>query len=150
MYSPFFRTKEDTANLRDRASLLATGMALFFKASSYAACCFNPKTNTDIICAPAVTFLIPSRTSLGQDCCSRSPPSPAISLVLEATSDTISTHIFKMESSNSFFLAMVTPLLVQGCEPNDFSRTTLRFWSQKVIKSVCKDIDTTRTRATGI
>ena len=53
-------------------------------------------------------------------------PSPASSLVLEATSLTIWAPIFSNLSSNSISLATVTPSLVILGAPNDLSITTLR------------------------
>src|SRR5690348_8780324 len=53
-------------------------------------------------------------------------PSPATSLVLEATSRTIWAPMFSRPSSSSISFATVTPSLVIVGEPNLFSMTTLR------------------------
>src|SRR5947199_5923139 len=53
-------------------------------------------------------------------------PSPATSLVLEATSRTIWAPMFSMVSFSSISFATVTPSLVMVGEPNFFSSTTLR------------------------
>src|SRR6266568_1898794 len=53
-------------------------------------------------------------------------PSPAWSLVLEATSLTICAPMFSNLSASSISLATVTPSLVTRGAPNDLSRTTLR------------------------
>ncbi len=53
-------------------------------------------------------------------------PSPALSLVREATSFTIRAPISSNLSGSSISLATVTPSLVTVGEPNDFSRMTLR------------------------
>ena len=74
-------------------------------------------------------------------------PSPAISLVLEATSDTNLAPIFSKWSSNSISFAMVTPSLVINGEPNDFSSTTLRPLGPKVTLTVSARISTPRTMA---
>src|SRR6056297_3560646 len=53
-------------------------------------------------------------------------PSPAVSLVLLATSLTIWAPMFSNLSSSSISLATVTPSLVTVGDPQDFSMTTLR------------------------
>src|SRR5689334_6488044 len=53
-------------------------------------------------------------------------PSPALSLVLLATSRTICAPMFSYGSSSSISFATVTPSLVTVGEPNFLSRTTLR------------------------
>ncbi len=59
-------------------------------------------------------------------------PSPATSLVLEATSLTIWAPMFSNLSLNSISLATVTPSLVMVGPPNDFSSNTLRPLGPKV------------------
>ena len=129
------------------ASLLATGMALFFKASTAAATAVSIPRRIPIGFAPAVTFLIPSRTIAWVKTVAVVVPSPAISLVFEATSDTNLAPIFSKWSSNSISLAMVTPSLVIKGEPNDFSSTTLRPFGPKVTLTVSARISTPRTIA---
>ena len=53
-------------------------------------------------------------------------PSPATSLVLDATSRTIWAPMFSSGSFSSISFATVTPSLVIVGPPNFFSRTTLR------------------------
>ena len=53
-------------------------------------------------------------------------PSPATSLVFEATSRTICAPMFSKRFSSSISLATVTPSLVTVGEPKLFSMTTLR------------------------
>ena len=53
-------------------------------------------------------------------------PSPATSLVLEATSFTICAPMFSIGSSSSISLATETPSLVIAGAPNFFSITTFR------------------------
>src|SRR6266851_725672 len=75
---------------------------------------------------PAATDLAPSRMI---DCASSVAvvvPSPAMSLVLWATSRTIWAPMFSNLSSSSISLATVTPSLVMRGAPNDLSSTTLR------------------------
>ncbi|CIW13208.1 Uncharacterised protein [Streptococcus pneumoniae] len=122
-------------------------MALFFKASTAAATAVSIPRRIPIGFAPAVTFLIPSRTIAWVKTVAVVVPSPAISLVLEATSDTNLAPIFSKWSSNSISLAMVTPSLVIKGEPNDFSRTTLRPFGPKVTLTVSARISTPRTMA---
>src|SRR4026209_2922197 len=53
-------------------------------------------------------------------------PSPATSLVLDATSRTICAPMFSSGSLSSISFATVTPSLVMTGEPNFLSRTTFR------------------------
>ena len=76
--------------------------------------------------APAVTFFSPVFTIDWASTVAVVVPSPARSLVLEATSFTICAPIFSTPSSSSISLATVTPSLVIIGEPNDFSMMTLR------------------------
>ena len=59
-------------------------------------------------------------------------PSPAVSLVLLATSLTIRAPMFSNLSSRSISFATVTPSLVTVGEPKDFSRMTFRPLGPKV------------------
>ena len=129
------------------ASLLDTGIAVFFKASTAVATAVSIPRRIPIGFAPAVTFLIPSRTIAWVKTVAVVVPSPAISLVLEATSDTNLAPIFSKWSSNSISLAMVTPSFVINGEPNDFSRTTLRPLGPKVTFTVSAKTSTPRTIA---
>ena len=86
--------------------------------------------------APAVTFFIPSR----KIACARTVavvvPSPALSLVLLATSFTICAPIFSKGHSSSISFATVTPSLVMVGEPNFLSITTFRPFGPRVILTV--------------
>jgi len=75
---------------------------------------------------PAATALRPSRTMAWASTVAVVVPSPASSLVREATSLTICAPMFSNLSSSSISLATVTPSLVMRGEPNDLSMTTLR------------------------
>src|ERR1700729_1446371 len=75
---------------------------------------------------PAATYLAPSRTIAWARTVAVVVPSPALSLVLEATSRTICAPIFSNLSSSSISLATVTPSLVMRGAPKDLSRMTLR------------------------
>ena len=76
--------------------------------------------------APAVTFLRPSRKIASARTVAVVVPSPATSVVFDATSRTICAPMFSNGSFRSISLATVTPSLVIGGEPNFLSRTTLR------------------------
>ena len=69
---------------------------------------------------PAATDLAPSRTIACASTVAVVVPSPAVSLVLEATSRTICAPMFSNLSSSSISLATVTPSLVMRGAPNDF------------------------------
>src|ERR1700728_1569427 len=75
---------------------------------------------------PAATSFAPSRTIAWARTVAVVVPSPAVSLVFEATSRTICAPMFSNLSSSSISLATVTPSLVMRGAPNDLSRMTLR------------------------
>src|SRR5215472_15521849 len=75
---------------------------------------------------PAATALAPSRTMAWASTVAVVVPSPAMSLVSEATSRTICAPMFSNLSESSISLATVTPSLVMRGAPNDLSSTTLR------------------------
>ena len=74
----------------------------------------------------AATALTPSRTMAAASTVAVVVPSPAWSLVREATSRTIWAPMFSNLSASSISLATVTPSLVMRGAPKDFSSTTLR------------------------
>src|SRR5262245_36794624 len=76
--------------------------------------------------APAAMFLVPSRTIACARTVAVVVPSPARSLVLEATSLTITAPRFSNLSWKSNSFATVTPSLVMVGEPKDLLMTTLR------------------------
>ena len=75
---------------------------------------------------PAETALEPSRTMARASTVAVVVPSPAESLVLEATSRTICAPMFSNLSASSISFATVTPSLVVRGAPKLFSITTLR------------------------
>ncbi len=75
---------------------------------------------------PAATDLRPSCTIDWARTVAVVVPSPALSLVLEATSRIIWAPMFSKASSSSISLATETPSLVERGAPNDFWMTTLR------------------------
>ena len=83
--------------------------------------------------APAATVFTPSRKMACASTVAVVVPSPAMSLVLDATSRTICAPMFSIESLSSISFATVTPSLVIVGEPNFLSRTTLRPFGPSVI-----------------
>src|SRR2546430_17564517 len=71
-------------------------------------------------------------------------PSPAMSLVVLATSRTICAPMFSKRFASSISLATVTPSLVDSGEPNDLSRTTLRPRGPRVIFTVLASLSIPR------
>ena len=94
---------------------------------------------------PAATALAPSRTI---DCASTVAvvvPSPAMSLVFEATSRTIWAPMFSNLSASSISLATVTPSLVIRGAPKLLSSTTLRPLGPSVTFTASARISTPRS-----
>ena len=75
---------------------------------------------------PAATDFRPSTTMAWASTVAVVVPSPALSLVLEATSRISWAPRFSNLSASSISLATVTPSLVERGAPKDFSITTLR------------------------
>ena len=91
---------------------------------------------------PAATDLAPSLTIAWASTVAVVVPSPAVSLVFEATSRTICAPMFSNLSSSSISLATVTPSLVMRGAPNDLSRMTLRPLGPSVTSDgVGEDVD---------
>ena len=81
---------------------------------------------------PAVTYFMPSATMACANTVAVVVPSPATSLVLEATSFTICAPMFSNLSFSSISLATVTPSLVMCGPPKARSSTTLRPFGPRV------------------
>src|SRR5260370_18001769 len=81
---------------------------------------------------PAAPSLAPSRTMDWARMVAVVVPSPALSLVFEATSRTIWAPMFSNLSGSSISLATVTPSLVMRGAPKDLSSTTLRPFGPRV------------------
>ena len=75
---------------------------------------------------PAATDFMPSRTIAWASTVAVVVPSPAMSLVFDATSRSICAPMFSNLSLSSISLATVTPSLVMRGAPKLLSRTTLR------------------------
>src|SRR5580698_8344880 len=94
---------------------------------------------------PAATDLAPSRTIAWAKTVAVVVPSPAVSLVLEATSRSICAPMFSNLSSSSISLATVTPSLVMRGAPKLFSMTTLRPFGPSVTLTALARISTPRS-----
>src|SRR6476646_6097298 len=94
---------------------------------------------------PAATDLAPSLTIAAASTVAVVVPSPAVSLVLEATSRSICAPMFSNLSSSSISLPTVTPSLVMRGAPYDLSRTTLRPFGPSVTLTALLRISTPRS-----
>ena len=112
--------------------LFLVGFAIFWISGIIAATAASMPLLISIGFAPAVTFFIPSRKIAWAKTVAVVVPSPALSLVLLATSLTICAPIFSNGQANSISFATVTPSLVIVGEPNFLSMTTLRPLGPKV------------------
>ena len=106
--------------------LVVVALLDFFSSSIRAMTALSMPRFRSIGFMPAATYFMPSRTI---DCASTVAvvvPSPAVSLVLEATSLTICAPMFWSLSLSSISLATETPSLVTVGAPKQRSSTTLR------------------------
>src|SRR5271167_4852387 len=94
---------------------------------------------------PAATSLRPSFIIEAVSTVAVVVPSPAMSLVFEATWRTIWAPMFSNLSSSSISLATVTPSLVMRGAPYDLSRTTLRPFGPSVTLTALLRISTPRS-----
>src|SRR5208282_3652851 len=94
---------------------------------------------------PAATSLRPSLMIEAVSTVAVVVPSPALSLVFEATWRTICAPMFSNLSSSSISLATVTPSLVMRGAPYDLSRTTLRPFGPSVTLTALLRISTPRS-----
>src|SRR5579883_910095 len=108
------------------SSLFVIFLAWLFKSSTIASTARSMPRFKSIGFMPAATYLAPSFTIAWARTVAVVVPSPAVSLVFDATSRTIWAPIFSNLSSSSISLATVTPSLVMRGAPNDLSSTTLR------------------------
>src|SRR6516225_5591583 len=108
------------------SSLVETFLERFFTSSTTASTAESRPRFRSMGFIPAATALAPSRTMAWASTVAVVVPSPAWSLVLEATSRTIWAPMFSNLSASSISLATVTPSLVTRGAPKDLSSTTLR------------------------
>ena len=100
---------------------------------------------------PAATYFMPSRTIAWASTVAVVVPSPAMSLVLEATSLTICAPMFWSLSLSSISLATETPSLVTVGPPNERSSTTLRpFGPERDLDRVGEDVHTLDHARAGV
>ena len=100
---------------------------------------------------PAATDFMPSRTIAWASTVAVVVPSPAMSLVFEATSRTICAPMFSNLSLSSISLATVTPSLVMRGAPKLFSMTTLRpFGPERHLHRIGEDVDAVENALTRI
>src|SRR5215213_3703705 len=101
-------------------------LVFFWSSSTTAATALSTPRLRSIGFSPAATALAPSRTMAWASTVAVVVPSPATSLVFEATSRTICAPMFSNLSASSISLATVTPSLVIRGAPKLLSSTTLR------------------------
>src|SRR4051812_33299691 len=123
----------------------ATVLARFSMSLTTAATAMSMPRLRSIGFMPAATDLAPSRTMDWASTVAVVVPSPARSLVLEATSRTIWAPMFSNLSSSSISLATVTPSLVMRGAPNDFSMSTLRPFGPSVTFTALARMSTPRS-----
>src|SRR6185437_15125474 len=114
------------------SALVETFFERFFTSSMTASTARSMPRFRSIGFIPAATALEPSRTIAWASTVAVVVPSPARSLLREATSLTICAPMFSNLSESSISLATVTPSLVIRGAPNDLSSTTLRPFGPKV------------------
>src|ERR1700734_3195298 len=118
----------------------------FFSSSTTAATARSTPRFRSIGFMPAATALAPSRTIAWASTVAVVVPSPAMSLVFEATSRTICAPMFSNLSASSISLATVTPSLVMRGAPYDLSRITLRPFGPSVTLTALLRISTPRNK----
>jgi hypothetical protein len=106
--------------------LVVTFLEVFLISSTTFRTAFSTPRFRSIGFMPAATDLVPSTTMACARTVAVVVPSPALSLVLEATSRISWAPRFSNLSLSSISLATDTPSLVERGAPKDFSMTTLR------------------------
>ena len=123
----------------------ATGLARFSMSLITAATAVSMPRFRSIGFMPAATALAPSRTIAWASTVAVVVPSPARSLVFEATSRTICAPMFSNLSSSWISLATVTPSLVMRGAPNERSISTLRPFGPSVTLTALARVSTPRS-----
>src|SRR4030095_573722 len=106
--------------------LVVVGLLCFLSCSTSTRTALSMPRLRSIGFMPAATYFMPSRTMAWASTVAVVVPSPALSLVLEATSLTICAPMFWSLSFSSISLATETPSFVTVGAPNERSSTTLR------------------------
>ena len=117
----------------------------FFSSSTTALTALSMPRLRSIGFMPAATALAPSRTIACASTVAVVVPSPAMSLVLDATSRTICAPMFSNLSASSISLATVTPSLVMRGAPKLLSSTTLRPFGPSVTFTASARMSTPRS-----
>src|SRR6478672_7059419 len=112
-----------------------TGLERFLRSSTTLVTARSMPRLRSIGFMPAATDFMPSRTIDWARTVAVVVPSPAMSLVFDATSRSICAPIFSNLSSSSISLATVTPSLVTRGAPKLLSRTTLRPLGPRVTRT---------------
>ena len=123
---------------------LPTFLACFSKSATKASTALSIPRFRSIGLAPAATFLRPSFTIACAKTVAVVVPSPAWSLVLEATSFTICAPISSRASSNSISFATETPSLVTCGAPKDLLMITFLPFGPKVTFTASANLSTPR------
>jgi hypothetical protein len=129
------------------SDLSSISLAWSAMASTAASTAFSMPRLRPIGLAPAATLRRPSRTSAWASTVAVVVPSPAMSLVLVATSFTSWAPMFSNGSSSSISRAMDTPSLVMVGAPNFLSSTTLRPLGPRVTLTASASLLTPASRA---
>src|SRR5438067_10042801 len=127
------------------SSLLATFFERFCTSATTASTARSMPRRKSIGFIPAATALMPSRTMACARTVAVVVPSPAIVLVLLATSLTICEPMFSNLSESSISFATVTPSLVMRGAPYDLSSTTLRPFGPNVTRTASARISMPRS-----
>ncbi len=126
------RVRGDRADLGDVLAGRRTAWTAIFSSPTAAFTALSMPRFRSIGFMPAATAFRPSRMNACASTVAVVVPSPASSLVLEATSFTICAPMFSNASSSSISLATETPSLVMVGAPKLFSSTTLRPFGPRV------------------
>mmetsp|Transcript_1081 Transcript_1081/g.1537 ORF Transcript_1081/g.1537 Transcript_1081/m.1537 type:complete len:230 (-) Transcript_1081:205-894(-) len=126
------------------SSLPTTGLARVLSSSTTASTAVVIPRWISIGFMPAATALHPSRKIARDKIVAVVVPSPAMSLVLDATLRTNCAPKFSVLSANSMLFATVTPSLVIFGAPNDCSMITLRPFGPNVTCTASASLSTPR------
>ena len=119
-----------------------TGFAIFFSAATASAAAASMPRRTIMAFAPIEVRLSPSWMMACVSTTAVVVPSPALSLVLLATSFTMEAPMFSNLSASDISFAMVTPSFVIVGPPHDLSSATLRPFGPSVTFTVFATIST--------
>jgi hypothetical protein len=120
--------------------LVVVGLEAFFSSSVRATTALSMPRLRSIGFMPAATYFMPSRTIDWASTVAVVVPSPALSLVLEATSLTICAPMFCSLSLSSISLATDTPSLVTVGAPNALEHHVAALRAQRDLDRVGQDV----------